>query len=105
MGPSKLPPPAIVDDSDDESFDEKADDDHVSQSMSTGTGGDENNGELKRRAFRRVGFDVLAIFCSKIVVYVVLLMAAASVGTVTWYLTNDDETSSFESEVRPQGEV
>lgn len=44
--------------------------------------------------------DMYAIICSKVTVYIVLLLAAASVGTVTWILTSGDEVSSFESEVR-----
>lgn len=57
---------------------------------------DEGNRKTKERKSR----DMIPILCSKVTVYLVLLLAAASVGTVTWYLTKGDEVVSFESEVR-----
>jgi hypothetical protein len=41
-----------------------------------------------------------AVLGSKVAVYLVLIMAAASVGGITWYLTTNEERSSFKGEVR-----
>jgi hypothetical protein len=43
--------------------------------------------------------EMYAVLCSKVTVYIVLLLAAASVGTITWFLTTNDEISSFKGEV------
>lgn len=49
-------------------------------------------------SFRKRG-DMFAIICSKVTVYTVLVLAAATVGAVTWYVTKSEEVASFESEV------
>jgi hypothetical protein len=46
-----------------------------------------------------------AVLGSKLAVYLVLMLAAASVGTITWILTNNEETSTFEGEVSERTRV
>jgi hypothetical protein len=62
------------------------------KSRSTAQGGAKNDEEYSYGGRK-------AIFGSKIAVYIVLLMAATSLGAITWVKTKGEDVSSFESEV------